>query len=180
MDIVHKAEHFKTLAEALKDIHVSVGTTMRTRQIKFPKYTPEELNEIVFKLSDNTKVGVVFGREKNGLYNEELNMCQFHSTIPILSQKPALNLSQAVLIYAYIFMRDLGTKNNGVFEPAGQEAVESVYEHLEKALRKVNFKPRDDMQTFISRFRRLLGRTIPEHRDIQMLHKIIQVLAQEK
>ena len=54
-----------------------------------------------------------------------------------------------------------------------------MYTHLEQALRRVNFIPRDDMQTFITRFRRFLGRTIPEVRDLQMLHKIIQVLSGE-
>ncbi|MCB9057510.1 MAG: RNA methyltransferase [Calditrichae bacterium] len=180
MDIVHNAVHFSSLENALKDIHISIGTTMRKRQIKFPQFSPEELALKIKDLDDDTKVALVFGRERNGLHNEELNLCQFQSTIPIVTQNPALNLAQSVMIYTYIFMREMESSQNvNVYKPAGQEAIESVYTHLEQALRRVNFIPRDDMQTFITRFRRFLGRTIPEVRDLQMLHKIIQVLSGE-
>lgn len=180
MDIVHHAVHYSSLEKALKDIHISIGTTMRKRQIKFPQFTPEELAVKVRDLDDDTKVALVFGRERNGLHNEELNLCQIQSTIPIMTQNPALNLAQSVMLYAYIFMREMEkSKSTAMYKPAGQEAVESVYAHLEQALHGVNFIPRDDMQTFITRFRRFLGRTVPEVRDLQMLHKIIQVLSGE-
>lgn len=180
MDIVHNADNFSTLSEALKDIHISIGTTMRRRQIKFPKFTPEEVAEKISGLDGETNVALVFGRERNGLHNDELKLCQLQSTIPIVTQNPALNLAQSVMIYCYVFMTAINKNiDKRSYKPAGQEAVESVYTHLEQALQRVNFKPRDDMQTFITRFRRFLGRTVPEVRDLQMLHKIIQVLSGE-
>jgi len=180
-DIVRNAEHFTSLKSALADINVSVGTTMRRRSVKFPNYTPEDISDIVNQLDDKAKTAFVFGRERTGLYTEELNLCQYHSTIPTATMNPAINLAQSVMIYCYTLFRYSRAQNRTVhYKPASHEAIEKLYDHLSEALHRVNFKPRDDMQTFISRFRRLLGRSLPEYQDLQILHKIIQVLSKEK
>lgn len=180
-DIVRSAKHFVSLKEALADINVSIGTTMRRRSIKFPNFTPEEIGEMVTKFDDETKTAFVFGRERTGLYSDELNLCQHHSTIPTATMNPAINLAQSVMIYGYILFRQSKANNKKVnYKPASHEAIEKLYDHLDEALHRVSFKPRDDMQTFISRFRRILGRTLPEYQDLQILHKIIQVLSKEK
>lgn len=180
-DIVQSAIHFNSLKEALDDIQVSVGTTMRRRSIKFLNFSPEEVAREIIPLDDEINIALVFGRERTGLYSEELNLCQIHSTIPTATQNPAINLAQSVMIYSYILYRESKTKaRKSSLKPATHEAVEKLYDHLSEALHRVGFKPRDDMQTFISRFRRILGRTIPEYQDLQILHKIIQVLSKEK
>jgi len=180
-DLVRSAIHFGSLKEALHDIQVSVGTTMRRRSIKFPNFTPEEVAQELTPLDESIKIALVFGRERTGLYSEELNLCQIHSTIPIATKNPAINLAQSVMIYSYILYRESKEKTKkSNLKPASHEAIEKLYDHLNEALFRVGFKPRDDMQTFISRFRRILGRTIPEYQDLQILHKIIQVLSKEK
>lgn len=180
-DIVRDAEHFPTLKEALADINISIGTTMRRRSIKFPNFTPEKIAEIIFNYDDKTRIAFVFGRERTGLYTEELNLCQYQSTIPTATMNPAINLAQSVMIYCYIIFRQSAVSNKKITsKPASNAAIEKLYDHLNEALNRVNFKPRDDMQTFISRFRRILGRSLPEYQDLQILHKIIQVLSKEK
>jgi len=85
------------------------------------------------------------------------------------------------MIYCYQIYRNLEAgKSDYKYTPASHEATEKLYGHLQTALANTNFKPRDNMETFILRFRRLLGRTTPEYRDLQLLHKIIQILAREK
>lgn len=180
-DIVRNAEHFDSLKSALADINVSIGTTMRKRSVKFPNYTPEDIAEMVTRFEDGTRTAFVFGRERTGLYTEELNLCQHHSTIPTATMNPAINLAQSVMIYCYTLFRQSKAAGKKVhYRPASHEAVEKLYDHLVEALQRVKFRPRDDMQTFISRFRRLLGRALPEYQDLQILHKIIQVLSREK
>jgi TrmH family RNA methyltransferase len=180
-DIVKNAEHFPSLKDALKDINVSVGTTMRRRSIKFPNFTPEEVARKVMTYESDTKVAFVFGRERTGLYTDELNLCQLHSTIPTAVQNPAINLAQSVMVFSYILYREsLKEEKTTSYKPASHEAVESLYTHLGDAMHKSGFIPRDDMQTFVSRFRRILGRTVPEYQDLQTIHKIIQMLSGEK
>ncbi len=180
-DIVKNAEHFSSLKEALEDINVSIGTTMRRRSIKFLNFTPEEVAEKVLAFKKETKIAFVFGRERTGLYTEELNLCHLHSTIPTAVQNPAINLAQSVMIFCYILYREsLTERKKASYKPASHKAMESLYDHLSDALQKSGFIPRDDMDTFISRFRRILGRTTPEYQDLQTIHKIIQMLAGEK
>jgi TrmH family RNA methyltransferase len=180
-EIIYHAQKYNTLKEALQDINISVGTTMRRRSVSFPNFPPEEIAVKINAMQDEVKVAFVFGRERTGLYSDELNLCQIHSTIPTATPNPAINLAQAVMIYSYILFRASShqTKKN-VLIPASHEANEKLYDHLAEALVRVGFKPRDDMHTFISRFRRILGRTTPEYKDLQILHKIIQVLSGEK
>ena len=181
LDIVQNAAKYKSLKEALVDIDIAVGTTMRKRQIKIPYFTPEQIAEKADSFQENVKMALIFGREKNGLYNDELALCQLQSTIPIATENPALNLAHAVMIYCYQIFRNMEPgKSEYNYIPASHEAIEKLYNHLETALSNTNFKPRDNMETFILRFRRLLGRTTPEYRDLQLLHKIIQILANEK
>lgn len=182
-DIVQQAEHFESLELALKDIQFSIGTTMRRRSIKFPNSTPEQVAEKILSYSADTKAALVFGRERTGLYTEELNLCHIHSTIPTAVQNPAINLAQSVMIYGYVLYKESLQKPvtaESDLKPATHEAVESLYAHLATALTQSGFIPRDDMGTFISRFRRIFGRTTPEYQDLQVMHKIIQMLSGEK
>ena len=53
--------------------------------------------------------------------------------------------------------------------------LEIFYEHLHRSMEKVGFVPRDSYDNFITRFRRLLGRSLAEKRDVRLLHKLIQI-----
>ena len=176
-DIVEKAAHFTNLDEALADCHIVIGTTMRRRHNKFPNFNPDEVVEKVFEIADGLRAAFVFGNERNGLTNEQLNLCGIHSTIPTATQNPALNLSQAVMLFGNILYRQsLQQTPRYQYQPAAQHELNAFYDHLEKAICATRFKPRDDMKTFLSPFKRLIGRAQPEQRDINMLHKIIQIL----
>jgi len=180
-DIVEHAAHFNNLQDALRDCHLVIGTTMRTRHNKFPNFNPEEAVQKTFEIADGKRVAFVFGNERNGLTNEQLNLCNIHSTIPTATQNPALNLSQAVMLFGNAIYRQSLTMSPAYqYEPAAQDELNAFYDHLEKAIRATSFRPRDDMPTFLSRFKRLIGRTQPEQRDINMLHKIIQILEDGK
>ena len=179
LDIVENAQIFPSLDEALQSMHLTIGTTMRRRAINFPYFTPEEVASRVFSLKNDLNTALVFGNERNGLSNEELNLCQIRSTIPIATQNPALNLAQAIMVYCYSLYSKSQSVNKRLynFELAGHKKLESFYNNLSIALQSKGFNPRDDMETFISRIRRLIGRSLPENRDIQLLHKVINVLS---
>ncbi len=181
-EIVLEAGRFASLKEAVADCHLVVGTTMRRRHNPFPLIAPEQVAEKIFELADDLRAAIVFGSERNGLDNADLSLCGLHSSIPIATQNPALNLSQAVMIYCNTLYRcsAAGQPTQTTLEPATQAELEHLYLHLRQAIEKTSFVPRDDMDTFLSRFRRLIGRARPEQRDVQLLHKIIQILSEEK
>ncbi len=96
--VLDNAKIFTSLHEAMADLEYVIATTARkhdvTKQVYFPK-------EGVTYLSQNLKTGIVFGREKNGLENDEVALCDAMITIPNNPDFSSLNLAQAVLLVAY-------------------------------------------------------------------------------
>jgi len=176
IDIIENAPIYSSFKDAVSSMTIAAGTTMRKRDFKFPFYRPEELADKLLPAALENPTAIVFGRERTGLTNEELLQCHVHSTIPTAVQNPALNLAQAVMIYAHTFFLKLHKEQfQYTYEPASQNELEIFYDHLIKSLQQVNFKPRDGMPEFITRFRRIISRTTPESRDIRLLHKLLQI-----
>jgi len=176
MDILKSARIFSSFNMAISDMRLTVGTTMRRRHFKFPFYTPEEIGKKFLETAPEHPVAIIFGRESSGLSNEELLKCHLHSTIPTATQNPALNLSQAVMIYAYTFFQCLNNLPVSYrYDLASQYELEKLYEHLVSSMDRVNFVPRDGIDNFIVRFKRLLGRSMAEKRDVRLLHKLLQI-----
>lgn len=176
LDIVKSAQIYPSLREAIANMRLTVATTMRKRHFKFPFYNPHELCENFLRVALHNPVAIIFGRERTGLTNEELLQCQMHSTIKTATQNPALNLSQAVMIYAHTFFLHLNQlEPDYMYDYATQYEIEKYYEHLLSALKMVNFVPRDGYDEFVTRVRRFIGRSNAESRDIRLLHKLLQI-----
>ncbi len=175
LDIVEKAQIVSSFEEAVADKKLVIGTTMRSRSFKFPLFSPEEICDKILAAAEQP-MAIVFGTEKNGLSNEQLLQCHVQSSVPTATQNPSLNLAQAVMIYAYTFFQKLNSRAAVyTYEPASQYELEKFYEHLGSALNMIHFIPRDGIENFIVRLRRLIGRSMAEHRDVRLLHKLIQV-----
>jgi tRNA/rRNA methyltransferase/tRNA (cytidine32/uridine32-2'-O)-methyltransferase len=107
-DIWEKAETFDTLAGAVKDCSLIIGTTRRRgRRRKQITMTPAELAVFLKErpgpdaCQPAEPVALVFGNERTGLEDDELEICNLASHIPVNEDFPSLNLSHAVQIYAY-------------------------------------------------------------------------------
>jgi TrmH family RNA methyltransferase len=175
-DIINRAQTFPSLCEAISDKRLVIATTQRKRQFKFPFYTPEEVSDKIEQVALEHSVAIVFGRERTGLTNSELLLCHIHSTILTATRKPSLNLAQSVMIYAHTFFRRQNVKEGYYkYDLAAHSELEIFYEHLQKSIDRVGFVPRDNMDNFMSRFKRLIGRSMAEKRDVRLLHKLLQI-----
>lgn len=102
VEILDGVQTFATLAQALADVDLTVAATARSRA-RFHYYcTPpqllEQLNERRQWLS---QAALVFGREDSGLTNEELDLADLLTCVPMKAVYPSLNLGQAVMVYCY-------------------------------------------------------------------------------
>jgi tRNA/rRNA methyltransferase/tRNA (cytidine32/uridine32-2'-O)-methyltransferase len=99
-DIWERAEFFDSLAPALADLSLTVGVTRRRgRRRKQASLTPGEL--AAWLREKPGSAALVFGNERTGLEDAELDLCNIASHIPASRAFPSLNLSHAVQIYAY-------------------------------------------------------------------------------
>ncbi|MFZ0391449.1 MAG: RNA methyltransferase [Calditrichia bacterium] len=174
-DILESAAIFRTLPEALKGMHMVVATTQRERIFHLPFFTPAELVKKAIPVSMEHKVAIVFGREKTGLTNEELGMCDMVSTVPAYTSHPSLNLAQTVMIYAYeFFQAAYGDLKSYHWRLATHDDLNILYDQMQRGLKRVGFEPIDSWENFNIRFSRLMGRANAEKRDVQVWHLIFK------
>jgi tRNA/rRNA methyltransferase len=102
-EILENAEVFDSLQEALNDMDFVIGATAKTRSVKGDHHPAASIPGMLkAKQNSVSKVAVVFGREESGLTNEELHLCDISTFVPMHTDYPSLNLSQAVMLYAYL------------------------------------------------------------------------------
>ncbi len=163
----HKAVHliddlpiFPTLEEALSDFSIVVGTTARRGRHRFVQQTVREMvDRLVPKITSN-KVAILFGPEDAGLTNDDLKFCHMTSAIPT-ADFSSLNLAQAVAIHCYeLHYAIVHAKKELTPSPelATTFELESMYNHLEESLTRINFIDSVSHNHWMSNVRNLLGR----------------------
>lgn len=137
-DLLESVRRVDTLAEAITDCTWVVGTTMRLIDGR-KRLTPRELADTAAERNDETWA-VVFGDERNGMLNEDLEQCHALSFIPSSDEQPSLNLAQAVVVYGYeLAMARRGTVPGPSPALADDAALRQVRASLEQGLAAVGF-----------------------------------------
>ncbi|MCG3149923.1 MAG: tRNA (cytidine/uridine-2'-O-)-methyltransferase TrmJ [Verrucomicrobiae bacterium] len=176
-DLLDSARELPTWEEATAGIHWLVGTTHRKRRAQYPQMIPaREAAVKVASLSEKHRVGLVFGREETGLTDAELRKCHDIASVAQSAEHPSLNLSQAVMIFAYeVFLASLGEVARQHYNLATVHEVESMLQHMATSLAKVGFVPHQgNPDTFLRALRRVISRAPLEKRDVNVLHRICQ------
>jgi tRNA/rRNA methyltransferase len=101
------AEEFKSVAEAVADCSLVVGTTaVGSRELQHPLRRLEQGAPLIRKRLATSPVALLFGSEKRGLSNEDLSHCHWLLRIPTSEEHRSMNLGQAVAVCLYEISRD--------------------------------------------------------------------------
>ena len=140
-DIWRNARFFDTLAAATADCSLVVGTTRRRgRKRKNVTMEPRALVAWLEEHPTASPVALVFGNERTGLDDEELNFCNIASHIPVSDAFPSLNLSHAVQIYAYeLFLAFYDAPVKGEWVPLERPAVDALTADITGILAELGF-----------------------------------------
>ena len=171
-DLWENAKRKKTLSEALSDSIFSVGATRRRGKFrKMSSYSPEQLASKISSLPEG-KVSIVFGRESDGLRDDEVNQCAAICTIPTSPLFPSLNLSQAVQIITYsLFTGNMEYRTGlvAVEKSRIERAVEGMSGHLEA----IGYYKWDEEKKWTEQFLSdLVERAALSESELQRLEKI--------
>ncbi len=102
-EVLDDALVFASLKEAIADMDFVIGSSAKARSTKGDHHPAEILPKIISEKQNSiANVAIVFGREESGLTNDELQLCDISTFIPMQTIYPSLNLSQAVMLYAYL------------------------------------------------------------------------------
>ena len=141
-DIWEEAETFSTLKEAVSDIPLVIGTTRRRgRHRKQISMTPAQT--AAFLKEHPGPAALVFGNERTGLTEEEMELCNMASHIPSAPAFPSLNLSHAVMVYAYELYRTMSPAEadtvKGQWIPLDQKNQEELVAEIMDNLKLLGF-----------------------------------------
>ncbi|MCG8368910.1 MAG: RNA methyltransferase [Proteobacteria bacterium] len=183
-DVLDRAVVTTTLAEALTDCVYVAGASARTRAITWPCMNPRDCAGRLIRESAHGKVACVFGPEKSGLSNEDLDLCHTLLTIPTDPDFSSLNLAMAVQVLTYEIRvastLDEGPTYDVEAPPATGEEMERFYGHLEQVLRDIRFLDPDNPRHLMRRLRRLFIRARPDKNEINILRGILTAMDRER
>jgi TrmH family RNA methyltransferase len=180
-DVLQVARVYQSLAEAIADCHYVAGASARPRTIDWPTVTPRECAVRLSEESAEGAVALVFGPEKAGLTNEDLDLCHTLVTIPSAPEFSSLNLAMAVQVLCYELRVTAMERRESVEQQrdaplASAGELERFYVHLEQVLTASGFLDADNPRYLMRRLRRLFLRAEPDRNEINILRGILASL----
>lgn len=183
-DVLASARVVNTLAEALSGCRWVVGSSARLRMVKWPLLTPRECAAQARTMTATGPVALVFGRERSGLTNAELDHCGALVHIDANPAYSALNLAAAVQVLCYEMRvaAQRGVDPDAVMAPderilpASQDQLEGFFDHFERTLVEIGFMDPDNPRLLMRRLRRLFLRARLEQNEINILRGIFSAL----
>jgi len=175
-DLLDSATVVPTLDEALADCVFAAGASARSRAIEWPFMEPRECAAKLVEEEPGGTVAVVFGPEKSGLSNSDLDRCQVLLTIPTNPEFSSLNIAMAVQVITYELRLAMLAATDPV-EPeipsATGEEMEHFYVHLERVLTDTGFLNPENPRMLMRRLRRLFIKAQPDQNEGNILRGIL-------
>jgi len=183
--ILERAELFETVQAAVADLDLLFATTARAHDQAKPVVAPEAAaREITSHIAGGGQAGILFGRERYGLQNEEVALATRIITFPVNPGFASLNLAQAVLLIGYEWFK-LATEGALPFampersERASQHQMQAFFDNLVRELDKVEFlRPREKRDTMLVNLRNIFTRMDPTKQDMHTLHGVVMAIAE--
>lgn len=190
-DVLQRARVVPDLRAAIADCGLIVGTTARGRHLPWRIVEPRAAAREIAVASTSSEVAVLFGNERTGLENEQLQLCHLLLTIPTGAVYTSLNLAMAVQIVAYeicLALRDGGLRDEpredplaahdpeareGMVPLASAAEMEKFYAHLEQVLDEIDFRDRTNSGHLMARLQRLFQRTVLDQNEMNILRGIL-------
>ena len=183
-DLLARARVHENLDQALEGCRLVIGTSARPRTVSWPVLAPHEAAERLLEESGQGDVALLFGREKSGLSNSELDRCHYLVHIPTNPDYSSLNLGAAVQVLSYeLQLADLGGRQPTPEAPrdlATAEMMQGFHDHLTQALDDVGFTDPEQSGKLLRRLRRLFQRARPDKDEINILRGILSAMQGRK
>ena len=176
-DVLASAIVVDSVPAALADCGFVAATTSRPRSYHWEFATPRELAGRIVAMAPATRAALLFGSERYGLANEDLQYCNLLVRIPANPDYCSLNLAMAVQLLAYelLVAREQPRSHIQLEAPLAEGAeLEYFYAHLAQVLQQIEF--RDRTGHLMERLRRLFNRTQLDRNELNILRGILSAV----
>lgn len=184
-DIWQQLDVVDRLDQAITGCHLVIGTTARKRVLACEALPVRQLAEQVMSETEQ-EIAVIFGSEKDGMSNEELNYCHYQARIPTAERFSSLNLAQAVQIVCYELslahqqpVVDSASRVRANSQLATAEQLDGLYRHLENMMKQTGFYKPSHPRRMETRLRQLFNRAGLDEQDIHLLRGIFDSVERE-
>jgi len=170
--ILQQARTYSSLAEAVADRRLIIGTSARLRDKLQTSRSSHELAAVLQACRPNLPLALVFGQEKSGLTNEDMSLCNEWIHIPTRGRVNSFNLAQSVVVLLYELSKqfeDDGSEPTDGAEPAPSEQIERLKQHFFTVLEKTGFLRKSSRKALWTSFAGLIGRAKPDQREVRMI-----------
>ena len=178
IDVLAEATVVDHLGRAIQDCHLVFGTSTRIRELNWVSLTARAAAEKIV-IKPKQKVALVFGQERCGLTNKELQLCHFQINIPANPNYSSLNLAAAVQIVCYelrmAFLHEIKFEEKAI-PLADVKQQEYFYQHLHDLLNKIGFLKPMRSQQIMDRLRRLFSRAELDVNEVKILRGILSTI----
>ncbi|MGB1147749.1 MAG: RNA methyltransferase [Alphaproteobacteria bacterium] len=182
-DIVEAATVFETLEEAVADLSYTYATTARARDQVKPVFTARGFAaDARTRAGEGQKIGLLFGREREGLWNSEIALSSAMITVPLNPGNTSLNIGQAVLLVGYEWWTAADETPDRVLEsseaqPASQAMLDNFLSRLIADLDERSFLAVPEKRDRMTRnIRNIFQRNDLTENEINTLHGIVSFL----
>jgi tRNA (cytidine32/uridine32-2'-O)-methyltransferase len=183
-DLLDAARLHDTLAEAIADCGLVLGCTARSRRVPLPEQVPREAAaSALAEAAAGAEVALVFGRERTGLENEELQLCHGAVHIPSDPGYGSLNLAAAVQVLAYelrmAWLAGLApapapeAPGHARGQPASHAELEGFFAQLADTLDAIDFHKGRAPESAMRKLRRVFLRARPDVREVRLLRGVL-------
>jgi len=173
-------------AVAIAGCSLVVGTSARSRSLPWPMLDPRECGLKSVAEGQQAPVALVFGRERVGLTNEELQKCHYHVAIAANPDYSSLNLAMAVQVITYevrmAYLQSLETEQTDAVESPYPlvDDLERFYQHMEKMMIGSGFIREASPGQVMSKMRRLFTRARPERDELNILRGMLSSIEKKQ
>jgi len=188
-DVLGAARVVPTLADAVQGCCWVAGTSARLRTVQWPVYLPRECASELTQHAANDDVAIVFGRERTGLSNAELELCNALVHIPTNPDFSSLNVAAAIQVLCYetrlavmgetTFAKP-GSGKHRDDVPASSELLQGMYEHLFQTLQMLNFFGTSNPEIVMRRLKGLFNRAQTTRHEVAILRGILSAVQGKK
>jgi len=180
VDVLENAEVYKDFDHMVSEFDFLIATSAKRRRTNENYIQAEELVDFLKQRERNfNRIGIVFGREESGLTNNEIRKCDLITYVPIANPYPSLNLSQAVMIYAFLMSRVLRVESEPEAESnldkiSSDESISALKGKVKSLLKEIEIK-----QPHIIGPRIMERLSYLEKEDISLLHSTCNSLLEK-
>jgi tRNA/rRNA methyltransferase len=185
--VLKQAQFFHSTIEAIADLNRLYATTGRNRymvkSILTPRSAAEEMRHYV---SQNLKIGILFGPERTGLENDDVALADSVITVPLNPDYFSLNLAQSVLLIGYEWYQSSSpvspkAMTKGAKPPATKKELVAFFEHLERELDSCGyFHVLEKRPNMIRNIRNMFDRADLTSQEVRTLHGIVHELVTKR